>query len=82
MQLIALIIGLLAILGMLIGFVPLLGWFNWLNIPFATLGLVISVIALAAAKKDNNGKAIGALILCLVAMFFGAMRLFVGLGVV
>ena len=32
MKLASLIIGITALVGMLIGFVPCLGWFNWFNI--------------------------------------------------
>lgn len=31
LKIIGIILGLASIIGMLLGFIPLLGWFNWLN---------------------------------------------------
>ena len=54
MQVLSLIWGILSIFGMFIGFLPLLGWLNWGNIPFAVAGLIISIIATANAR-DYKG---------------------------
>src|SRR5262249_22255616 len=43
MQVLSLIWGLLALLGMFIGIIPCLGALNWLNIPFAVAGLIVSL---------------------------------------
>ena len=64
------IIGVLSSIGMLIAFIPLLGWLNWLNIPFAILGLIFSVI----------GKSQGGTVLCGIAILFGLLRLILGGG--
>lgn len=78
----SLIFGILAILGMLTAFFPCLGSLNWLNIPFATIGLIISVIALAQAKPgEPKGNAIAGLVLCSIAMIFGMIRLIIGGGI-
>lgn len=66
------IFGILAIIGMLIGMIPLLGWINWLNIPLATIGLMLSII----------GKSKGGIVICVVAIFFGLFRLALGGGIV
>ncbi len=71
MKTLGLILGILAALGMLLAFIPLLGWLNWLNIPFAILGLIFSVI----------GKSRGGTILCIVAILFGMLRLALGGGI-
>lgn len=71
MKTLGLILGILAALGMLLAFIPLLGWLNWLNIPFAILGLIFSVI----------GKSRGGTILCIVAILFGILRLALGGGI-
>lgn len=65
------IFGILAICGMLLGMIPLLGWLNWFNIPLAILGLLISII----------GKSKGGIIICVVAIFFGLLRLMLGGGI-
>ena len=72
MQTIGRIFGILAIIGMLIGMIPLLGWLNWFNIPLAILGLILSII----------GKSKGGIIICVVAIFFGIFRLPLGGGIV
>jgi hypothetical protein len=71
MKAIGLILGILSAVGMLFAFIPLLGWLNWINIPFAIAGLIISVIA----------KSKGGIILCAVAVIFGMIRLSLGGGI-
>ena len=75
------IFGLLSLLGFFICLLPLLGALNWLNIPFAVIGLVISIIALTTAKDEPRGQSIAGLIMCLVAILFGMLRLMLGGGV-
>jgi hypothetical protein len=68
---------------MLVGFIPCLGSLNWLNIPFSVTGLIISGIALASAKKEENkGGSIAGIICCAIAILFGLIRLIAGGGVV
>ena len=45
MQALSLAWGILAVSGMLVGFIPCFGWLNWINIPFAFVGLIFSVVA-------------------------------------
>jgi len=71
MKILGRVFGVLAIMGMLLGMIPLLGWLNWFNIPFAILGLVFSII----------GKSKGGIIICVVAIFFGLFRLMLGGGI-
>jgi hypothetical protein len=83
MKIIGLIFGILAAFGMIVGFVPLLGWFNWLNIPFALIGLVVNILALSFSKKDEpKAMQAGGIILCAVAMVFGLIRLILGAGII
>ena len=79
MQILSLIWGILAICGMFIATIPLLGWLNWANIPFAIIGLIISIIAVTTAKR-GRGMGIAGLVLCCIAIVWGAIRLKVGLG--
>lgn len=65
------IFGILSLVGLVIGMIPLLGWLNWLNIPFALLGLLFSIL----------GKSKGGIILCIVAAFLGMLRLMLGGGI-
>ncbi|RZK56066.1 MAG: hypothetical protein EOO87_06335 [Pedobacter sp.] len=79
----SLVMGILSIVGMLFGFIPCLGAFNWLNIPFAVIGLIISIIALnQKIPGQSNGNATAGLVMCAIAVVFGLLRLILGGGVV
>jgi len=82
MQVVGLVLGILAIVGMMIAFIPCLGWLNWLNIPFSAIGLIISIIALATTKQGSKGMAIAGVVLCAIAIGLGLLRLIAGGGVV
>ncbi len=82
MQILSLIWGILAFIGFFIALLPCVGALNWLNIPFAAIGLVVSIIAVVKGKPGSNGGAIVGLILCGIAVFFGLIRLIIGGGLV
>ncbi|OQW37557.1 MAG: hypothetical protein A4E19_12820 [Nitrospira sp. SG-bin1] len=83
MQYVSLTWGIFSLIGMLIGFVPFLGALNWLLIPFAVIGTIISAIALGMAPAEaSKGKSIAGLISCGIAAIFGMIRLIVGFGIV
>ncbi len=81
MQIVSLVWGVLAFLGMLVGFLPCLGAINWLNIPFAGVGLILSIAALATSKTTNNGAAIAGLLCNGAAVIIGVIRLTLGHGI-
>lgn len=83
MSMIALILGIVAFLIFGLALFPCLGWINWINIPFALVSTVVSVIALATSSKDGkpSGAAIGGLVLSVIAMLAGGVRLLLGGGV-
>ena len=81
MQLLGLVWGILAVIGAVIAFFPCLGSFNWLNVPFSIIGLVVSVIGLAKAAPDNRGTGIAAVACCCIAIVIGIIRLIMGAGV-
>jgi hypothetical protein len=81
MHIISLVWGILAGIGMMIGFVPCLGWFNWLNIPFAMLGLIVCMVSLVTAREaEAKSFSIAGLSLCATAIFLGGIRLIIGAG--
>lgn len=82
MQVLSLVWGIIAIIGMGIGFIPCLGALNWLNIPFAVVGIVVSAIALGTAGQAPKGSSIAGLVCCAIAACFGLFRLVLGAGVV
>lgn len=79
MQVVALVFGILSLLGLGLGFLPCVGWYNWLNIPFAIVGLIISV--LAKAPEGDNTMAVAGIICCSIAIVAGSMRLLLGGGI-
>lgn len=82
MQVVSFAWGVLAIIGFVIGFFPCFGALNWINIPFAFIGLIVSYITRRNTKPGQpNRPATFGMYLCLVAVFIGAIRLIAGLGV-
>ena len=80
MGIISLIIGCFSLLGMAIGFIPLLGWFNWFNIPFAIIGLAFGVAG--AVQKRGQRLSLAGIILCGFAVIVGIIRLGIGGGII
>jgi hypothetical protein len=82
MGLIGLLWGIASLLGMLLAFIPLLGWGNWLTIPFAVCGLIVSGIAYALTSPARRGRATVGVWLNALAIVIGLMRLSLGGGVI
>ena len=82
-QLVSLVWGILAIIGMVVGFMPCLGALNWLVIPFAVVGLVVSAIAMRRSEGAGKGKAgsKAGLVCCGAAALLGFVRLGFGGGI-
>lgn len=72
MKIIAWIFAAITIVLLLIAFIPLLGWLNWLVVPFAVLGLVFALLA----------KSSGSTVVCCVAIVLGMLRLMLGGGII
>ena len=81
MGLISVIWGIVALLWMVLAFIPLLGWGNWFMIPFAAIGAVIGAIGYALTSPQNRGRAKTGIILNIAAAVIGAVRLSLGGGV-
>ncbi len=81
MQILSLAWGILAILGFFVGLIPCLGALNWLNIPFAVVGLIISLIAFNQGLPGRRGAAVAGIVLCIIAILIGAKRLALGGGI-
>ncbi len=77
----ALILGILSIVGMVVGFFPCLGALNWLNVPLATVGLIISIIATVKETGTEQTKGIAGIAMCSIAIIVGIIRLVMGGGV-
>jgi predicted PurR-regulated permease PerM len=81
MQVASLAWGILALVGMVVGFIPCLGWMNWINIPFAFGGLIFGVIAHVVSRAQNRNNSLVAIILCILAILIGSKRLVAGWGI-
>jgi hypothetical protein len=79
MQILSLVWGILAILGLGIAFIPCLGSLNRLNIPFAVVGAIISFTA--KSQPGGQGAATVGLVLNIIAIVLGVLRLALGGGV-
>ena len=77
------VVGILAIIIFVIALIPCIGALNWLNIPFAILGLILNIIAIAQSSSAGTGmgKNVAGAIMCGVAIVFGGFRLILGGGV-
>ena len=76
----SLVLGVLAVLGAFVGFVPFRGWMNWGVIPFSGIGLVVGIMATAATRRTRD-QAIAGLVLCTIALLVSIPRLIFGCGV-
>lgn len=70
MNLISVVIGLIALIIALVGFVPLLGWINWFVIPLTVVGLVVGLLSRKSSGRNIN----------LVVLALAAVRLMLGGG--
>ena len=79
MQVLGFILGIISFIGMLIFFLPLIGALNWINIPVAIIGFVVSLISIINAKRKGLG--IAGLVICCIAIVVGIARLKIGCGI-
>ncbi|MBA2239469.1 MAG: hypothetical protein H0W24_12355 [Lysobacter sp.] len=82
MGLISLLWGIVAMMWMVVALIPLLGWGNWLLIPFAAVGAVIAAIGIAVTRPENRGRAKTGLILNGIVIVVAITRLSLGGGVI
>jgi hypothetical protein len=71
LNLVSLIIGAVALVFAMIGFIPLLGWANWLIIPLAIIGAAVGMISRSTAGRNLN----------LLVIVIGVVRLMLGGGI-
>lgn len=71
-NIIAILLGLIALILAFVGFIPLLGWLNWFTILIAGVGAVFGLIS-----EKNGGPNF-----CLLVMAICALRLWIGGGII
>lgn len=69
---VAILIGLVALVSAAVAFIPLLGWANWFILPLAVVGAGIGQLS-ASSKAGRN--------LCIFVIIVGALRLMLGGGI-
>jgi hypothetical protein len=75
--------GIVALSFMLVGFIPCLGWLNYINILLSFITLILGIVAIASAKSDaDRSAAFLGVALVLMAGFLGTGRLILGGGCV
>jgi hypothetical protein len=72
---IALVWGILSIIGMALGFVPSLTAWSWVNLPFAVLGASVGIASIFVRKIGGSKFAVIGIALCMVASIVGLLRL-------
>lgn len=71
LNLLSILIGCLALLGAMLGFLPLLGWLNWFIIPVALVGLGLGVVSRGKSGRNLN----------VVVIIISVLRLMLGGGI-
>ena len=71
-NILSLILGLIALVLVVVAFIPLLGWANWIIIPIAVIGL-----ALGAMSDSTSGRNLN-----IVVIVVGVLRLMLGGGII
>lgn len=81
MGLISIFWGIGALLWMLFALIPLLGWMNWLLIPFAAIGAIIGAVGMALSRPGMRSRATAGVLMNLVVIVVGITRLGIGGGI-
>lgn len=68
----SIVIGLVALVLAIFAFIPLLGWANWVIVPFAVVGLGLGVMSDRTTGRNLN----------IVVIVIGIVRLMLGGGII
>ena len=82
MGLISLVWGIVSMCLMVLALIPLLGWSNWLLIPFAAVGAIIGAIGILFTSSAKTGRARTGLLLNGIVIVVGIIRLGIGGGII
>lgn len=82
MGLISVLWGIVAMLLMFVGLIPLLGWLNWFWIPFAGVGALIAALGVLFSASGKNGRAKAGLVLNGIVIAVALVRLSLGGGII
>jgi hypothetical protein len=68
----SLVIGAIALVLAVFAFIPLLGWANWVIVPFAVVGLALGAMSSSTSGRNLN----------IVVIVIGVVRLMLGGGII
>lgn len=71
-NLLSLALGLVALVLVVVAFIPLLGWANWFIIPIAVIGLALGAVSDRTSGRNLN----------IVVIVIGVVRLMLGGGII
>lgn len=71
-NMISLALGLIALVLVVVAFIPLLGWANWIIVPIAVVGLAIGAMSDGTSGRNLN----------IVVVAIGVIRLMLGGGII
>jgi hypothetical protein len=71
-NIVSLAIGVIALILVVVAFIPLLGWANWIIVPLAVVGLAIGATSPSKAGRNLN----------IVVIAIGVIRLMLGGGII
>ena len=80
MGLLSLLLALVALILTMVAFIPLLGWLNWVFIPFSALALTVNIIFHYIDIGFRQAAKAG-MIISLVTIGIGIVRLAMGFGI-
>lgn len=72
LNVVSFVIGLVALVFVVIAFIPLLGWANWLVIPLAIIGAAVGMMSSGTAGRNLN----------ILVIIIGSLRLMLGGGII
>lgn len=67
-------LGIIALCFMVVGFIPCLGWLNYLNLTLSFITIIIGIVAIATSKSDTDRSA------AILGVAFVAMAMVLGIG--
>lgn len=67
-------LGIIALSFMVVGFIPCLGWLNYLNIALSLITIIIGIVAMATGKSDADRTA------AIIGVAFVGLAIVLGIG--
>jgi uncharacterized membrane protein len=76
----SIILGFTVLIGTVLGLIPFLSMLNWINIPLAVIGLIITIIASSQTVEEGKKAFRKINYIFVAAIIIGVIRLIIGAG--